>query len=1299
MSSKPRMPAAPARRCKRIVAGATLVAFLATPPYATAALTEISNAPLASASTAQIPPNVMFVLDDSGSMDSTYMPDSASAYNGDVGGKSHLCNTIYYNPGNTYFPPKNADGTDFPDASFTGARLDGFSSNSPSGSVNLSTSFTPNGSSASEPAYYYRWKAGDATALAEWEGLTALQKDAECDTDDGTSSGGSPAAANPGNWVKVPITTATEQQNFANWHAYYRTRLMTMKSAAGRAFATLNDSFRVGFITICPNDSSSCGSATNNITVAANKYLRIDNFTPSHKQAWFDMFYAQRAHSWTPLREALSRVGRHYAGITSGINSGMNDDPVQFSCQQNFAILTTDGYWNYGQGQRIDSSTMGNEDANLGLTPRPMYDSGTVSTVTTQEFYEDVEAAGAWPCNASQRRADRHQRTLTTNQTGYTTTSSWSQTNNNACFPTATIDNAIASGCGTTSQVSPGSSTTGCDAGTTTATSASVGNTLADVAEYYYRNDLRPAGSTNTNGDDVSDNNVPQAGTDPEDDTAQHQHMTTFTLGMGLSGQLDFQPDYKDGTGAFAGLRDGTLGWPNPNPSVLNPSSTSPDSAARIDDLWHAAVNGRGQAFSASDPTSLAVSLQTALSAIQVRLASAAAAATSSLEPTLTDRLVFTPLYTTGEWAGELQAREIDLATGMVLPGVVWSAQSKLDLRAKAACDTRKIHLHRPNWGSTNLVDFAWDTMSCDGAGNPTGSPVTGLDATEQAFFGATQTASFTQWGLMTDGTNETADQRTPAAGANLVNFVRGQRGLEDFTPNDASRLYRKRTHVLGDIVNSQPVYVRDPFFDYTDTGYDAFKTAINSSNGGLGRVPLVFAAANDGMLHAFYAGRSVSDPQGGEEAWAFVPRAVLSRLHRLADTNWAQMHEYSVDATPSAGDVYDTASGSWKTILVAGLNKGGRAYYALDVTDPANPVALWEFANDGVCFGPTNRYSDCDLGYSYGNPVISKLENGRWVVFVTSGYNNVSPGDGKGYLYVLDAMTGEILYKIGTGAGDATTPSGLAKIRNWVSGNAAQNNTTARVYGTDLLGNVWRFDVNDSVDSGGNPIMAPLGREAQLLTAVKDGNGNPQPITVRPELAEVGSPPVPFVYVATGRYLGPTDVTDTQVQSLYAIKDPLTQTPVSTNLRADLKRLDMSTNGTDRFVTCDQSSGNCSSPLGWYVDFMDAGERVNVEMKLQLGTLVVASNVPGNTACAPGGYSYKNFFDYATGLSPAGATQPIGSRLSNALAVGINVIRLPDGRIVVIGMDSSGTPTTFEAPIASGAPTGKRITWREISQ
>ena len=135
---------------------------------------------------------------------------------------------------------------------------------------------------------------------------------------------------------------------------------------------------------------------------------------------------------------------------------------------------------------------------------------------------------------------------------------------------------------------------------------------------------------------------------------------------------------------------------------------------------------------------------------------------------------------------------------------------------------------------------------------------------------------------------------------------------------NDSDKLYRDREHVLGDIVNAQPVFVRKPFANYADTGYAAFKVAQAA------RTPMVYVAANDGMLHAFCAGTSDSDPSGGTEAWAFIPTLVLDNLWKLADNNYANLHDFSVDGTPTVSDVGDT-SGNWKTILVGGLGAGGR--------------------------------------------------------------------------------------------------------------------------------------------------------------------------------------------------------------------------------------------------------------------------------------------------------------------------------------------------------------------------------------
>jgi type IV pilus assembly protein PilY1 len=319
------------------------------------------------------------------------------------------------------------------------------------------------------------------------------------------------------------------------------------------------------------------------------------------------------------------------------------------------------------------------------------------------------------------------------------------------------------------------------------------------------------------------------------------------------------------------------------------------------------------------------------------------------------------------------------------------------------------------------------------------------------------------------------------------------------------------------------------------------------------------------------------------------VPSTVLPKLYKLADNNYKNLHEYFVDATPTVADA--AVGGTWKTMLVAGLNGGGRGFYALDVTDPAAPKGMWEFKWSNTCYdsaNPSTAGADCHIGLSFGKPLITKLADGRWVVMVTSGYNNVNAvpktGDGLGYLYVLNAGTGEIIYKIATTAGNAVTPSGLAQINNYVE-KAEIDNTTVRVYGTDLLGNIWRFDVNDNT--------APSGREATLLGTAKDGSGVPQPITVRAELTRIGEQPM--VFVATGKLLGATDVADLQTQSIYGIVDPVIGTTAFPNLRTALAPLAMTQTGSGigatRTIACTGTSTQCSSADGWRVDLPDSGE------------------------------------------------------------------------------------------------------------
>jgi type IV pilus assembly protein PilY1 len=294
-------------------------------------------------------------------------------------------------------------------------------------------------------------------------------------------------------------------------------------------------------------------------------------------------------------------------------------------------------------------------------------------------------------------------------------------------------------------------------------------------------------------------------------------------------------------------------------------------------------------------------------------------------------------------------------------------------------------------------------------------------------------------------------------------------------------------------------------------------------------------------MLHALNA-------DTGAELWAYVPTAVIPNMWRLADFDYP--HLYYVDGGPVVGDVYDGSS--WRTILVGGLGAGGRAYYALDVTDPTQPKALWEFSVS----------NSSNLGLTFGNPVITKDSAGNWVVMFSSGYNNVSPGDGKGYLYVLNVITGAQLAStpIATSAGDTTTPSNLGRIVAWT--DADTDNTATRVYGGDMLGNVWRFDFDNQI--------GPSGKESFLLARTLTSGGTPQPITTKPVVTriKVGAINYDLVTVMTGRLLGTTDVGDTTLQSVYVFKDTLPATGLgSLRSNANMVAQTMAVNGSTRNI------------------------------------------------------------------------------------------------------------------------------------
>ena len=211
----------------------------------------------------------------------------------------------------------------------------------------------------------------------------------------------------------------------------------------------------------------------------------------------------------------------------------------------------------------------------------------------------------------------------------------------------------------------------------------------------------------------------------------------------------------------------------------------------------------------------------------------------------------------------------------------------------------------------------------------------------------------------------------------------------------------------IGDIINSTPVVVGTPPFYYTFDGYEAWKAGVS-------RAAMIYIGANDGALHAF-------DLATGAEKWAFVPENLQAKL-MLATGNSAYdmcdagyCHQYFVDGSPKAADIYDTTASTWKSILVVGEGEGGEAYFALDVTygkafddlDAAiQSKFLWEF-------------TDTELGQTWNDPNIKRVldssATAAWAVFFGSGYSASNQANKESYLYGIVAQDGLALWNDGT--------------------------------------------------------------------------------------------------------------------------------------------------------------------------------------------------------------------------------------------------------------------------------------------
>ena len=710
----------------------------------------------------------------------------------------------------------------------------------------------------------------------------------------------------------------------------------------------------------------------------------------------------------------------------------------------------------------------------------------------------------------------------------------------------------------------------------------------------------------------------------------------------------------KDGTGAVTGKFDVQTYVVALGDTVANANALSVMNAMAYN-------GGTDSALQASDAAAFQSAIAQISDDITAKVGAAAAVAVANAHVTSTDNASYASSYNSGTWSGDINASAIDVTTGVPSTASLWplgSAANQLDNKTSA---TRFIVT------STDAAGAC--TTACGVQFQPTSaSTATTLSSAQQTLL---------KTGSATDS-------------AAVLAYLRGDRSGE------TAGTYRARAHLLGDIINSEPVLVRAPNASYADTGYSTFKS------GNAGRTRMLFQGANDGMLHAFVA-------TTGVESWAYVPNLVMGNLNNLSQKP-GFTHQYYVDGTPVPGDVdFQNVSGAngsgtnWRTILVGGLGKGGRGYYALDVTTPnatseagATAKVLWEFPNS-IANSATRAAAKLNMGYSFGKPIIVKTAGAGWVVLVSSGYNNGtnsgdSGGDGLGHLYVLNPMTGDLIKDIQT-TGCATTatanPCGLAQISAYVA-NGDVDNTADYVYGGDLKGNLWRFDLTGNNTNGWN---------VSKFATLKDSAGVLQPVTTAPELTLVTN--TRMVFVGTGEYLGGSDIpgatgantSSSQTQTMYGLRDALAA--LADPLRPVLQQQTITTSGTTRTLS---NNAVDSTKKGWFIDLPSTGERLTTDPALAQSALVFTTNIPSSTVCQPGGSSWEYFINVKTGGLVENTTVAwSGTFLANALSSRPVLIQLPSGKVVSLVRTSDAQTVKQDVPVNAPGSTPRRVSWREL--
>ena len=319
------------------------------------------------------------------------------------------------------------------------------------------------------------------------------------------------------------------------------------------------------------------------------------------------------------------------------------------------------------------------------------------------------------------------------------------------------------------------------------------------------------------------------------------------------------------------------------------------------------------------------------------------------------------------------------------------------------------------------------------------------------------------------------------------VNIMKNARGLNDDGVTT-------RPWVLADSLHSQPLAIN---YGARGGGYDANNPDIRLVMG-----------TNDGFMHMF-RNTTPSATEDGGESWAIIPREIIPVLDRLrSNSAGVPVHPTGTDGSPSAYTLDVNFDGNIISsdgdiaYVFFGLHRGGKSYYALDVSDPDSPKLLWTLGKGA----PGSAFAE--LGQTWSAPQVGRIKVGGTtmpVVVFAGGYNGDDDGDDVGDLgkdlknratrasatpppgtdddegnaiYIVDATNGNLIWKAikGTTAGYNVPqkaymhPELVDSFPSRVSAvDTDGNGLLDRIYAADTGGVVWRIDLAGLFDHDNN--------------------------------------------------------------------------------------------------------------------------------------------------------------------------------------------------------------------------------------